>query len=138
LGSKLLWTVGPNYFEAIRRYYRGLLKAGAIQKKVNSVRKNKVALASSFDTWGAQCARQEHPDYFNENTLNDIYEGLIASGIKVDNFVVDGFWEEKYGDLRHDPKRFPILMKRKRIRGWSLRRFMVSLYAFRGSAELAD
>ena len=107
LGSKLLWTVGPNYYEAIRRYYRALLKSGGIREKVNSVRKNKIALACSFDTWGAQCARQEHPDYFNENTLNDIYEGLVASGIKVDNFVVDGFWEEKYGDLRHDPKRFP-------------------------------
>ena len=107
LGSLLLWTVGPNYYEAIRRYYRGLLKAGVIRKKINSAQKNKIALAPSFDTWGAQCARQEHPDYFNENTLNDIYEGLVASGIKVDNFVVDGFWEEKYGDLRHDPKRFP-------------------------------
>ena len=107
LGSKLLWTVGPNYYEAIRRYYRGLLQAGVIRKKVNSPRKNKIALATSFDTWGAQCAREEHPDNFNENTLNDIYEGMIASGIKVDNFVVDGFWEEKYGDLKHDEKRFP-------------------------------
>ncbi|MFN8009394.1 MAG: hypothetical protein U0V70_20660 [Terriglobia bacterium] len=107
LGAALFWTVGPNYYEAIRRYYRGLLGTGAIRKKVNSPHKNKVALAASFDTWGAQCARQEHPDRFNENTLNDIYDGMLASGIKVDNFVIDGFWEEKYGDLRHDPKRFP-------------------------------
>jgi hypothetical protein len=107
LGAKLLWTVGPNYFEAIRRYYLGLLKAGVIRKKTNSARKNAVALAPSFDTWGAQVARNQNPDYFDEATLNSIYDGLKSSGIKVKTFVVDGFWEGKYGDLRHSAERFP-------------------------------
>ncbi len=107
LGAKLLWTVGPSYFEAIRRYYLGLLKAGVIHKKANSARKNAIALAPSFDTWGAQVARNQNPDYFDEATLNSIYDGLKASGIKVKTFVVDGFWEGKYGDLSHSQERFP-------------------------------
>ncbi len=107
LGARLLWTVGPTYFEAIRRYYLGLMKAGVIHKKTNSTRKNAIALAPSFDTWGAQVARNQNPDYFDEVTLNSIYGGLKASGIKVKTFVVDGFWEGKYGDLSHSKERFP-------------------------------
>ncbi len=107
LGARLLWTVGPTYFEAIRRYYLGLAKAGVIHKKTNSARKNAIALAPSFDTWGAQVARNQNPDYFDEATLNSIYDGLKASGMKVKTFVIDGFWEGKYGDLSHSRERFP-------------------------------
>ncbi len=107
LGAKLYWTVGPNYYEAIRHYYQGLLKSGTISKKANSPRKNAVALAPSFCTWGDQVARDQSPDKFDEPTLNEIYERMKASGIKVKLFSVDGYWEGKYGNLRHSPERFP-------------------------------
>ncbi len=107
LGAKLFWTVGPNYYEAIRRYYRGLLNAGMIGKKVNSARKNSVALAPSFCTWGDQVARDQIPENLDEPTLNQIYERMKASGIDVKLFSIDAYWEGKYGSLRHSPERFP-------------------------------
>jgi hypothetical protein len=107
LGAKLFWTVGPNYYEAIRQYYRGLLRAGAIPKKINSPRKNAVALAPSFCTWGDQVARDQIPDNFDEPTLLEIYERMKASGINVKMFSIDGYWEGKYGSLRHSEERFP-------------------------------
>jgi len=107
LGAKLYWTVGPNYYEAIRYYYCGLQKAGLIPKKVNSARKNAVALAPSFCTWGDQVARDQIPDNFDEPTLIQIYERMKASGIDVKLFSIDGYWEGKYGSLRHSPERFP-------------------------------
>jgi hypothetical protein len=114
LGPRLYWTVGPNYYEAIRNYYRGLLKSGVIKKKVNSPRKNAMMLAPSFDTWGAQVGLDpsldlwgQIPDRFDEKTLNTIYNGLKASGMKVKMFVIDGYWEGKYGNLRHSVERFP-------------------------------
>lgn len=107
LGAKLYWTVGPNYYEAIRAYYRGLLKAGAFAKKVNSPRKNAVALAPSFCTWGEQYARDQSPDRFDGPTLEAIYREMNAAGMKVKLFSIDAYWEDKYGSLRHSPERFP-------------------------------
>jgi hypothetical protein len=107
LGARQFWTVGPNYYEAIRRYYLGLLKAGVIRKKTNSPRKSEIALAPSFDTWGDQVAREQLPERFDEATLTAIYEGMKASGMKVKMFVIDGYWEGKYGNLRHSAERFP-------------------------------
>jgi hypothetical protein len=107
LGAKLFWAVGPNYYEAIRRYYRGLLAAKVIRSKQNSPRKNAIAMAPSFDTWGAQVAVKQNPNDFDEPTLNAIYGGMKASRIGVKNFVIDGFWEGRYGDLAHSPERFP-------------------------------
>jgi hypothetical protein len=114
LGPRLYWTVGPNYYEAIRNYYRGLLKARVIKRKVNSTKKLRLMLEPSFDTWGAQVGLDPSPDLwgqipdrFNEKTLGSIYDGLKASGLKVKMFVVDGYWEGKYGNLRHSKERFP-------------------------------
>jgi hypothetical protein len=114
LGPRLYWTVGPNYYEAIRQYYRGLLKAGVIKKKEVSAKKLRMMLEPSFDTWGAQVSVDptdelwgRTPDRFDEKILTDIYDGLKASGMKVKMFVIDGYWEGKYGNLQHDKKRFP-------------------------------
>lgn len=111
LGAKLYWTVGPNYYEAIRQYYRGLMQAGVIRKKTNSPKKNAVARAPSFCTWGEQAAREMTFDKFDEPTLTAIYEGMQASGINVKLFSIDGTWEGKYGSLRHSPERFPHFEK---------------------------
>ena len=107
LGAPLYWTVGPNYYEAIRQYYRGLVQAGVIRKKTNSPKKNAVALAPSFCTWGEQAARDRTSDKFDEPTLTTIYESMKASGINVKLFSIDGIWEGKDGSLRHSQERFP-------------------------------
>jgi hypothetical protein len=107
LGARLYWTVGPNYYEAIRRYCLGLLRAGIIRKKTNSPHKNEVALAPSFCTYGEQIARERTNEQFDEPTLERIYEGMKRSGMKAKLFVIDGYWEGKYGSLRHSPERFP-------------------------------
>src|SRR3990172_9252261 len=107
LGARLCWTVGQNFYEAIRQYRLTLVKAGIIKKKVNSERKNAAALAPSFDTWGEQFGRDQMPDQFDEPMLTSIYEGMKRAGMKVKMFVVDGYWEENYGDLKHSPERFP-------------------------------
>jgi hypothetical protein len=107
LGGRLYWTVGPNYYEAIRRYYLGLLDAGVIQKKLNSLHKNEIALAPSFDTWGGQVARDRLDERLDEATLQAIYEGMSRSGMKAKLFVIDSKWEGKWGSLRHSQERLP-------------------------------
>ena len=109
LGARMYWTVGPNYYEAIRRYYLGLAKAGVVRKKTNSAHKNAVALAPSFCTFGEQLARNRVND-LDESVLNAIYEGMQRSGTKAKLFVIDGGWESKWGSLRHSEKRLPNFM----------------------------
>ncbi|HMD83262.1 MAG TPA: hypothetical protein VKO18_01020, partial [Terriglobia bacterium] len=107
LGAKQYWTVGPNYYEAIRRYYLGLLAAGAVRKKTNSARKLDVALAPSFCTYGEQYAREHTDERLDEPTLLSIYEEMGRSGMKAKLFVIDAKWEGKWGNLRHSEERLP-------------------------------
>jgi hypothetical protein len=108
LGARLYWAVGANFYEAIRGYYLGLVKGGVIRKKINSPRKNAVALAPSFCTFGEQGARDHMNMKFDEPTLLGIYEEVKKSGMKAKLFVVDGYWEGKYGNLRHSVERFRV------------------------------
>jgi hypothetical protein len=107
LGAKLYWAVGPNYYEAIRAYYRGLVHAGVIQKKINSPRKNAVVLSPQFNCWGAEVALEKEGPRLDEATLRSFYEELKASGMKAGMFVIDDKWEGKYGNLEHSVERFP-------------------------------
>jgi hypothetical protein len=121
LGGKLYWAVGPNYYEAMRRYYLGLVKAGVISKKTNSAYKNSIVVSPQFNTWGAEVALGKEWDRFDEATLNAIYEGFKASGMKAGMFVIDAKWEGKYGNLRHSPERFPHfeeILQRLRAEGY--------------------
>ena len=107
LGGRLYWTVGPNFYEAIRRYYLGLLQAGIIRRKANSLHKNEVALAPSFCTYGEQIARDRADERLDEATLQAIYEGMCRSGMKAKLFVIDAKWEGKWGTLHHSQERLP-------------------------------
>jgi len=107
LGAKLYWAVGPNYYEAIRAYYRGLVQSGVIQKKTNSPRKNAVVLSPQFNCWGAEVAIEKEGAKLDEATLHSFYEDLKASGMKAGMFVIDDKWEGKYGSLEHSAERFP-------------------------------
>ncbi len=107
LGAKLYWAVGPNYYEAIRAYYRGLVQAGVIQKKTNSPRKKAVALSPQFNCWGAEVASEKEGAKLDEVALQSFYKDLKASGMKAGMFVIDDKWEGKYGNLEHSAERFP-------------------------------
>jgi hypothetical protein len=107
LGAKLYWTLGPNYYEAIRAYYRGLIQAGVIQRKTNSAKKNAVLLSPQFNCWGAEVAAEKAGPHLDEATLNSFYKELKASGMKAKMFVIDDKWEGKYGALQHSAERFP-------------------------------
>jgi len=107
LGAKLYWAVGPNYYQAIRAYYRGLVQAGVSQKKTNSPRKNAVALSPQFNCWGAEVASEKEGAKLDEATLRSFYKDLKASGMKAGMFVIDDKWEGKYGNLEHSADRFP-------------------------------
>ena len=107
LGAKLYWAIGPNYYEAIRAYYRGLVAAGIVQKKVNSAKKNSVALSPQFNCWGAEVAIGKEGANLDEAALNSFYNGVKASGMKARTFVIDDKWEGKYGKLEHSAERLP-------------------------------
>jgi len=107
LGAKLYWAVGPNYREAIRAYYRGLVQAGVIQKKTNSSQKNAVVLSPQFNCWGAEVAIEKEGAKLDEASIRSFYNDLKASGMKAGMFVIDDKWEGKYGSLEHSAERFP-------------------------------
>ncbi len=107
LGAKQYWTVGPNYYEAIRRYYLGLLAGGVIRRKANSPHKLEVALAPSFCTYGEQVARDRTDERLDESTLQSIYDEMTRSGMKAKLFVIDAKWEGKWGNLHHSQERLP-------------------------------
>jgi hypothetical protein len=107
LGAKLYWAIGPNYYDAIRAYYRGLVAAGIVQKKANSAKKNSVALSPQFNCWGAEVAIGKEGASLDEAALNSFYNGLKASGMKARMFVIDDKWEGKYGQLKHSAERLP-------------------------------
>jgi hypothetical protein len=107
VGARLYWAVGQNYYEAIRGYYLGLLKAGIIEKKVNSTHKNAVALAPSFCSYSEQVARERVDKLLDETTLDGTYEGLSKSGMQTKLYIVDGGWESGWGNLEHSKQRLP-------------------------------
>ena len=107
LGATLCWAVGPNYRDAIRAYYRALLRAGIIRRKTNSAAKNAVVTAPQFNTWGAEVAMDKAWYKFDQAAIESIYDGLKGSGMKPGMFVIDAKWEGKYGLLEHSAERFP-------------------------------
>jgi hypothetical protein len=107
LGATLCWAVGPNYRDAIRAYYRALLRAGIIRRKTNSAAKNAVVTAPQFNTWGAEVAMDKAWYKFDQAAIESIYAGLKGSGMKPGMFVIDAKWEGKYGLLEHSAERFP-------------------------------
>ena len=107
LGATLLWTVAPDYYQAIGAYYRGLLEAGIIHRKQNSERKTAVALTPQFCTWGVQIDRNKGGERLDEAFLRGVYKELKDSGMKAGLFSIDDKWEGTYGNLVHSEARFP-------------------------------
>lgn len=107
LGATLLWTVAPDYYQAIAAYYQGLLDAGIIHRRQNSARKTATALTPQFCTWGVQVDRNKRGNHLDQQFLEGIYAELKASGMKAGLFSIDDKWEGAYGNLEHAPDRFP-------------------------------
>ncbi len=107
LGAKLYWAIGPNYYQAIRAYYRGLVRAGIVKLKTNSAKKNSVVVSPQFNCWGAEAAIDKTGADLDEAALNSFYQGMKTSGMKARTFVIDDKWEGKYGQLEHSAERFP-------------------------------
>ncbi|HEV2498678.1 MAG TPA: TIM-barrel domain-containing protein [Terriglobia bacterium] len=107
LGAGLFWALGPNYYEAIRNYYRGLLQAGIIHQKRNSAKKNAALLTPQWCSWGEQVAVHKAGSHLDQASLEKFYQELKASGMKAGMFSIDDKWEGKYGALQHSAERFP-------------------------------
>lgn len=107
LGAKLLWTMGSDFREAIRAYYLGLEREGAIRPKRSSPRKSAAMLSPQFNTWGAQVATGKAGARLDEASLNQLYEDVRRAGMKPGMFVIDDKWEGKYGNLEHSAGRLP-------------------------------
>jgi len=106
LGAGLLWTFAPNYREAIRRYYKGLMKAGIVSKKQNSPRKNATVLAPQWCTWGEQVAFHKE-NAMDQALLEEGYREMKAFGLQAGMLSIDLSWEGKFGSLEHSSERFP-------------------------------
>jgi hypothetical protein len=107
LGATLFWAVGPDYYQAIGGYYRGLLDAGVIRRHRSSAKKTAIALTPQYCTWGAQEARNKTGERLDGAFLEDIYKDLRASGMKAGLFSIDDKWEGSYGNLEHSASRLP-------------------------------
>ncbi len=107
LGATWLWSVRPDYRQAISAYYQGLVDAGIIHRHQNSERKTAVALTPQFCTWGSQVDRKKGGANLDEAFLTEIYRELKASGMKPGLFSIDDKWEEAYGNLVHSESRLP-------------------------------
>lgn len=111
LGAELVWAIAEDEHAAISAYYRSLVDARIIHKKVNSAKKTSTALSPQFCTWGAQVARNKTGDRLDQAFLEEIYRELKASGMKVGMFSIDDKWEGKYGNLEHAVDRLPDFEK---------------------------
>ena len=107
LGANLFWAFAPNYYEAIRSYYRGLLAGGVIHKKVNSPRKNATLLTPQWCTWGEQIVTNKDGSKLDQAALEKFYSDLKSSGLRAGLFSIDDQWEGKYGGLEHSAERLP-------------------------------
>jgi hypothetical protein len=107
LGATLLWTIAPDYYQAIAAYYRGLLQAGIIHRRRTSEHKTAISLTPQFCTWGVQVDRNRGGERLDEAFLREVYQELRASGMKAGLFSIDDKWEGSYGNLVHSETRFP-------------------------------
>lgn len=122
-GFHFLITFGGNYHEAIRKYYQILQREKFIMSKKHSSKKLDILFAPQYNTWGVESALALPPGQLNESLVRDIFSKLQRSGMKAKTFVIDDKWEDAYGELKHDPERFPNfenLLKDIRAQGYNI------------------
>ena len=122
-GFHFLITFGENYHEAIRKYYQVLQREKFISPKTHSPKKQEVLLAPQYNTWGVESALALPPEQLTEDLVRDIFGKYQRSGMRAKTFVIDDKWEGVYGELKHDPERFPNfenLLKDIRSQGYNI------------------
>ncbi|MCB0103587.1 MAG: hypothetical protein KDD74_16190 [Anaerolineales bacterium] len=122
-GFHFIITFGENYHEAIRKYYQVLQREKYIAPKKHSPKKQEVLLAPQYNTWGVESALALPPEQLTEDLVREIFGKFKASGMQAKTFVIDDKWEDVYGELKHDPKRFPNfenLLKDIRAQGYNI------------------
>jgi hypothetical protein len=107
LGFSFLITFGSQYHEAIRSYYKILLREKVIRSKTISPKKNEILLSPQYNTWGVESSKGMRPEELTSEIVMDIFHKLQRSGMKARTFVIDDKWEGSYGELKHDEIRFP-------------------------------
>jgi hypothetical protein len=107
VGFHFLIAFGENYHEAIRSYYQILQRENFISPKKHSPKKQEVLLAPQYNTWGVESTLALPPEQLTEDLVRDIFGKLQHSGMRAKTFVIDDKWEGVYGELKHDPERFP-------------------------------
>ena len=107
LGATLLWSIAPDYYQAIAGYYGGLVSAGIIHPKRNAAKKTEILLTPQYCTWGAQRIRDKTQDKLDQASLQAIYADFKQSGMKAGLFSIDDKWEGTYGRLEHSTERLP-------------------------------
>lgn len=123
LGAQLYWATGANFYEAIRHYYLGLVKAGIISRTSNSPNKNAILATPQFNSWGAETAAGNAIERFDEADFNAMFTGMKTAGMKAGMFVFDAKWQGKYGKLDPSSERFPHfeqILDRLRSEGYRL------------------
>ncbi|MFM8874547.1 MAG: TIM-barrel domain-containing protein, partial [Anaerolineae bacterium] len=110
-GFHFLITFGENYHEASRKYYQVLQREKFISLKKHSPKKQEVLLAPQYNTWGVESALALPPERLTEDLVRDIFGKYQCSGMQAKTFVIDDKWEGVYGELKHDPDRFPNFEK---------------------------
>lgn len=113
LGLSFLITFGSQYHEAIRNYYKILLREKIIPPKGDSFsqKKNDILLSPQYNTWGVESSKAIKPEELTEEIVKDIFNKFKTSGMKAKTFVIDDKWERQYGELKHDEIRFPNFEK---------------------------
>ena len=107
LGGRLVWTFGVQWREAIRAYYLAVRDAGAISTTPPNAPKREAMTGTVFSMWGAQVASGNIGGKLDQTELEDIYQHLRGTGMKVDTFLIEDRWESFPGSLIHDAQRFP-------------------------------
>ncbi len=107
LGSRLLWTVGDDFREAIRHYYQAIQDSGAIARAAPGAAKRARMTGTAVSMWGAQVATGKIGDRMDQSELESIYSSLRQAGFRFDTFLIEDRWESLPGSLVHDAQRFP-------------------------------
>ncbi|MGZ0148688.1 hypothetical protein ACXJJ3_16565 [Kribbella sp. WER1] len=113
-GSTWCWSFAGHYRDAIAGYYQALVRSGVVAIAQPNARKLQVMAAAQYNTWGAQAGSGRQWNLFDQESLDNIWSELNASGLRPQCFVIDDKWEHSYGPLEHCEDRFPDFEKRLR------------------------
>jgi len=107
VGERVFFTFGATCQDAIRAYYRAVKESGEIPLSRPSPAKRAVMTSPIYSTWGSQAAGQSYDKKLTQAALEDIYNALRASGLRMNVLTVDEGWDAGEGTLTHSESRLP-------------------------------